>query len=95
MITLLTFINVYIFVVYANGHELEEQGVPITSTEQTRLQSQESTDQQINVKFYHENQRDERERRDQDPSDHYFCGIGFADAAENCARPCPSGSTSE
>lgn len=37
----------------------------------------------------------EIQRRAQDPSDHYFCGIGYADASESCAHPCPSGSTSE
>jgi hypothetical protein len=35
------------------------------------------------------------ERRIQDPSDHYFCGIGYADASESCEFPCKSGSTTE
>ena len=35
------------------------------------------------------------ERRLYNPSDHYFCGVGFADASESCTHPCPGGSTSE
>lgn len=35
------------------------------------------------------------QRRESDPSDHYFCGIGYADASASCAYPCPSGSKSE
>ena len=30
-----------------------------------------------------------------DPSDHYFCGVGFDDASESCEHPCPSGSLRE
>ncbi len=28
-------------------------------------------------------------------SDHYFCGMGFADASSSCEHPCPTGSLEE
>lgn len=33
--------------------------------------------------------------RSPDPTDHYFCGRGFADASSSCEHPCPSGSLEE
>ena len=34
-------------------------------------------------------------QKSKDHSDHYFCGVGFDDAAESCEHPCPSGSLRE
>ena len=35
------------------------------------------------------------QRRVQNPSNHFFCGIGYSDASASCEYPCPSGSRSE
>jgi hypothetical protein len=90
-------------VVMASGHNLQQQGLlrsGAASQNEYAITVTDFTDEVIHDprSLHDENHRAKASTRriqTSDPSDHYFCGIGFADASSTCAYPCPSGSKSE
>ena len=97
-VSLLALILGLSFAVLSFGNELKiaHQQNSVLFGSSDLQQNEETKNVQRSANQLHENKQSmQKKRRIQDPSDHYFCGIGYADASESCAHPCPSGSTSE
>jgi hypothetical protein len=89
-----------IFVAFAYDNDLQQKSLFRAATVQSKEGKNQPLKSVSNERQYDHVHVDTREkltasRRVQDPSDHYFCGIGFADASSNCEHPCPGGSASE
>ena len=97
----LTSIGTLAIVVMASSRRLQQEGILRFAARSrkgdanTFRDSTDESSQQMQDEFVDENRRGERRIQTSDPSDHYFCGVGFADASSSCAHPCPSGSASE
>ena len=95
-----------LLVVFANKHQVRQQSLLQSNTGISYNEQYDARDRKpaanrdINNRIVRNNEHEEKTieietRRLYNPSDHYFCGVGFADASESCTHPCPGGSTSE
>lgn len=99
----LTYMGTLMIVTVSSGHNLQQQGLRLSSAASENEYATAIADFTDEVILVPRASRDEnhsgksstRRIQSSDPSDHYFCGIGFADASSSCAYPCPSGSKSE